>query len=290
MLRIAVACFLMLTASVSYARPVHIPADAARATISVDAAVRPGASLVVVMSDTLGNVWLPVNVSVPDDIPNEIYDAIDIILTSGESIVRTGAPLREGVADIRLEIAVDDTCITSCVKGSAMKKPVTVSRTIGNPAAIDIESNDEAEIKDIRFDCETLASLSRAPFASVDELYSYLDASDDPNEALWAYFDRNTDPLKSSLGGKYLLATVATSTGYDIVYISGAETNASLWEPLTVKGHLIRDSLPGSFTMEWIDADGNLVNYETTATIAGNILSLAFPYWKSQLRFVKRTE
>ena len=242
------------------------------------------------MSDTLGNVWLPVNVSVPDDIPNEIYDAIDIILTSGESIVRTGAPLREGVADIRLEIAVDDTCITSFVKGSAMKKPVTVSRTIGNPAAIDIESNDEAEIKDIRFDCETLASLSRAPFASVDELYSYLDASDDPNEALWAYFDRNTDPLKSSLGGKYLLATVATSTGYDIVYISGAETNASLWEPLTVKGHLIRDSLPGSFTMEWIDADGNLVNYETTATIAGNILSLAFPYWKSQLRFVKRTE
>ncbi|MCM1505428.1 MAG: hypothetical protein NC127_09560 [Muribaculum sp.] len=123
---------------------------------------------------------------------------------------------------------------------------------------------------------------------SADSLVNYLALSADACEGLWRYLDRDNDPRLAVPGGMYRLATVADGDGgYCIVYLGGAESGADYWQPLMVRGHLIKTPFSGNYDLEWLDAAGRPAARESYGTIdaATGIMTLAFPLLNSTLRF-----
>ena len=138
----------------------------------------------------------------------------------------------------------------------------------------------------LRSDIEviTIPAAEYAPFASLEDLKSYLAASHDPYEGFWTYYDRSTDPVRAGVGGHYVVATVAADGGYDIIYISGAETDHAAWQPLRLKGRLSPTSLHATFDLYWLQPSGLPVGNDCGAVIDGDLLTLQFPYWKAVVR------
>lgn len=130
------------------------------------------------------------------------------------------------------------------------------------------------------------AVMSR--FAHPDSLAAYLLASDDPFEGTWIYYDHVTRPERTTVGGRYTLATVADGAGgYDIIYLDGAGDPREAWQPLRIKGRLYPATFTGIFDLEWIQPSGVMLpaEYGCGATFADDLLTLQFPYWQATVRF-----
>lgn len=142
--------------------------------------------------------------------------------------------------------------------------------------------------------CRRLTALGRAPapletssFANLDSLIETIEGSTDKAEGIWEYMDRDIRPGAASLGGQYRLATARNpGGGYDIIYLDGAEANASRWRPMTIKGWLKPTIFTGHYDLRWVDAHGNLLERECNAQLDPNgaILILRFPLQNAQLR------
>ena len=142
--------------------------------------------------------------------------------------------------------------------------------------------------------CQRLTALGQASteikpcgMQSADSLFMAIVSSVDKAEGLWEYMDQDIREGKASLGGQYRLATIKNvDGGYDIVYIDGAKENASAWKPLSVKGRLSPTIFIGNFDMQWIDANGLMLQRECNAQLDPNgaILTLRFPLQNSQIR------
>ena len=90
------------------------------------------------------------------------------------------------------------------------------------------------------------------------------------------------------MGGRYTLAVVRADDGYDLLYINGAQVKKSQWQPCMKKGHLTKTIFSGNYDLIWIDATLEPISEDAYATIEnGVILTLNFPIYKSQVRFVK---
>lgn len=75
---------------------------------------------------------------------------------------------------------------------------------------------------------------------------------------------------------------------YEIIYLGGARTNGSVWQPGMLKGILAPSSFPGLFNLEWIDSEGeHLSNSITAQTGYNSTLTLQFPYHSSVIRLRK---
>lgn len=106
------------------------------------------------------------------------------------------------------------------------------------------------------------------------------------NVAHWVYLDRDNDPAVARPGGAYELAAVPTDAGFDLIYISGAVTNASSWQPGMLKGRLLSTGFQGYYKLEWFDASAGRIAEECYAqTEDGKILKLVFPALRASLRF-----
>jgi len=105
----------------------------------------------------------------------------------------------------------------------------------------------------------------------------------------WRYFDRNTDDSRFELGGKYTIALVPTDSGYDILYISGANRFSSYWSPYMKKGALVRTPFYNQYEIHWFTADKNLYFDECYASVSEDILTLHFPIQQSTVRFYRFT-
>lgn len=131
-------------------------------------------------------------------------------------------------------------------------------------------------------------ALERAKVENPDSLLAAVAASADANEGIWEYLDRDIRAGAATLGGLYRLATVKNTQGkYDVVYLGGAEDNASRWEPLMLKGELSPTIFTGHFDLRWIDSSGTVLERECNAQLDPNgaILTFRFPLQDSQLRF-----
>lgn len=129
-----------------------------------------------------------------------------------------------------------------------------------------------------------------------DSLTAYLKNSDDPLEGYWQYLDRENDPQYARPGGRYLLAVVRSAagneleedTGYDIIYVSGAETYRDRWSPMMLKGRLRPTIFQDHYDLHWIDSSFEPIERDIHANVTdGSILSLSFPLLKTTLRFSK---
>lgn len=123
---------------------------------------------------------------------------------------------------------------------------------------------------------------------TIDALDDYLANSSDPMEGYWKYLDRDMEEKWLRMGGRYTLAVVRADDGYDLLYINGAQVKKSQWQPCMKKGHLTKTIFSGNYDLIWIDATLEPISEDAYATIEnGVILTLNFPIYKSQVRFVK---
>ena len=123
---------------------------------------------------------------------------------------------------------------------------------------------------------------------TIDALDDYLANASDPMEGYWKYLDRDMEEKWLRMGGRYTLAVVRADDGYDLLYINGAQVKKSQWQPCMKKGHLTKTIFSGNYDLIWIDATLEPISEDAYATIEnGVILTLNFPIYKSQVRFVK---
>ena len=119
----------------------------------------------------------------------------------------------------------------------------------------------------------------------------HLSTGTDPNEGIWLYLDRIIDDKQLKLGGRYKLALIATPSGYDIIYISGAEVNASKWITGMIKGRLTKTSFANHYDLIWYDSNFAPFTTDVNATIdAASIITFHFPIHNTQLRFAKQLQ
>lgn len=112
--------------------------------------------------------------------------------------------------------------------------------------------------------------------------------SKNPYEGYWTYLDRDMEDTWLKMGGRYTIALVETSTGYDVIYIDGAQVKKSQWHLGMKKGEMVKTIFTDNFTGSWYDATQEVINEDVFATFeSGVILCFKFPVYKSQLRFSK---
>lgn len=124
---------------------------------------------------------------------------------------------------------------------------------------------------------------------TADNAFSRLQSDYQPEEleraAHWRYLDRENDPTVALPGGAYELAMVPTCNGYDLVYIAGAQTNATHWRPGMIKGSLEATGFQGYYKLKWNDATGRELPDECYAQIDGKVMTLTFPSLQASMRF-----
>lgn len=147
---------------------------------------------------------------------------------------------------------------------------------------------------------------------TVEEIFDHCRASADPLEGVWRYLDRENEPSVARIGGNYIVATVRNDSipsidimgnqtyvrGYDILYISGAQTLSERWQPGMVKGRLRPTIFHGNYDLEWYDARcepvgdpysvvcDNNADFDDAAT-PPNMLTLNFPLLRSRIRLAR---
>lgn len=154
-----------------------------------------------------------------------------------------------------------DSIVAGAVEGAEMQRHSLIIRSIGK--------------------------RTKTPFGNREELMAYLETSTDPMEGIWEYLDRDINPSKARLGGKYTIATVLSPDGYDIVYLDGAENVPGDWTCLDIKGKLTNTAFECHYDLLWLAAPRHVADHEASATIGigGEVLELTFPTLRSRIRF-----
>ncbi len=155
------------------------------------------------------------------------------------------------------------------------------------------KSNTTIEIDDIVIEY-TPSPLQKTSTSWTPELINqYLANADrlDSIEGIWKYLDRDTDDRHAILGGRYEVAILknAPTDSYDIIYLSGAEVNASKWQPGMLKGRLIPTQFDEHYDLVWLDSKFEEHTTDMHASMSQEaILEVNFPTLKSTLRLAKR--
>ena len=122
---------------------------------------------------------------------------------------------------------------------------------------------------------------------TVESLNERFAVTQDPYEGYWEYLDRETDDKHVQLGGRYVVALVASDKGgYDIIYISGARVKRAQWHAGMVKGVMTKTVFTDNFRCVWTDATFDQHSDDVFVTFeSGAIMNVKFPVYKSQVRF-----
>lgn len=126
---------------------------------------------------------------------------------------------------------------------------------------------------------------------TIETLKEHYTNSTDLIEGFWTYLDRDNDVKKAQCGGRYTFAIVKNANGYDLIYISGAETNSNKWKCGTIKGQLRYTIFKNHYDLIWHDSMFETITTDAYADIIDNvILSLQFPIYDTTIRFSKMVE
>lgn len=135
-------------------------------------------------------------------------------------------------------------------------------------------------------DTAFVPSRSRVNFQSAHHLRAHLAASKDTMECMWQYMDGNLPAGLVTAGGQYMLATVRSGNGYNLVYMGGDNASAGLWAPLDIKGRITETDFVGNYDLEWTCSHRTLsLSRECYATTnLRGVLTLCFPQLGATLR------
>lgn len=215
------------------------------------------------------------------------YNGNDKIISSRQ--IDKGINLYDGFNSLEvtirkneLVISVGDDELTEVIHTAYEHSisPVKVGCLVGAGAKVKIER----EV--IAFTADT--TIMQDTDWTLDKLQRHFEQSTDPVEGLWQYQDRDMEDRWLRLGGRYTLAVIATDNGYDIIYISGADTRSDLWHTGMLKGHMTRTIFNNHYDLMWVDATLRPITQDAYAGIEnGVLLTLKFPVYKSQFRLAK---
>lgn len=173
--------------------------------------------------------------------------------------------------------------------GGKSAKPLLSAPIEKLPDAVSLWSRGELDVASLASETSWPPQSLLASSWTLDRLKERFAESTDPLEGFWQYLDRENDPQYARPGGRYTLALVrndGTET-YDIIYVKGAETFASKWEPMMRKGRLLATVFENHYDLEWIDATFEPLRRDIHASVGsgGAVLSLSFPLLKTVMRF-----
>lgn len=151
-----------------------------------------------------------------------------------------------------------------------------------------IKSNVDIKIQSMVLDCEYDHKTLLSTEWTNDSLKSYFQNNSDAHIGYWTYLDRDNNPQKARCGGRYVLAVVKSDAGYDLIYVSGAETNSSLWTIGMLKGQLKPTIFKEHYDLIWYDSMFEVIETEAYVHFHDNaIMSLQFPLYETTIRFSK---
>lgn len=224
----------------------------------------------------------------------------DVYFTPAMLTVETGGTVNEYRVDAdvsndgynSIKIDYDGVTATLIIGDEAARE---VAQVPFGPGDIAVRVEDEGRCR--RMQLSRLTPVAEADIlgGSLIEMLQRVSASDDRNEGVWEYFGAESDVSKVSVGGRYVLATVDDGDGgYDIVYLTGADTNSGIWSPMALKGHIRPTIFTGDYDLVWTDATGNRVRGDTYARLSddGSLLTVGFPSQGATLKFrrVRKSE
>lgn len=131
---------------------------------------------------------------------------------------------------------------------------------------------------------------AKSPWLGGSLVDEYLADSEDPMEGYWLIYDRSLEESLVRLGGDYRLAMVRSDDGYDLLYMSGAVTNAGSWTPGMVKCRLRPSGADGIWRVEWTDSMFVPISNEVQAQVEGDsgLIKIQFPYHRSSMRLIRQ--
>ena len=133
-----------------------------------------------------------------------------------------------------------------------------------------------------------VAKRQSTEYEDIEKLKTRLENPQDSIEGYWTLFDRTLEETLLQMGGDYRLAIIKEGDKYLILYLSGAKTNASAWKPGMIKGRLIPDPFPETYSVVWYDSEGNPLSKDIKAQLGeGSTLLIQFPYQSSVVRLRK---
>lgn len=112
----------------------------------------------------------------------------------------------------------------------------------------------------------------------------------DPMEGIWMVYDRQLEESRLRMGGDYRLAALADGKGsYDLVYMEGARTLASDWDPGMLKARLEATPLKNVWNVTWYDAARKPLARDVRAQYdpSTGLMTISFPYSSSVLRLIQ---
>ncbi len=291
------------------------PSDCESATIEVRAALKNNSEGVGLSSCYWGIVWNYVDASTYNYAVircgnSDFGDFLDeryAVVTIGQSV--------DGIDSVYIEKHFNKGIDTSkgynslLVETDEEKTRVFVGDKIYNYVAsvvsgyvngkFGIITNGQLDVQSFAVDAKQnkislLSTIWSETENAVNELKNHFENTTDSIEGFWSYLDRDNDPKRVRIGGKYRVALVKNNSlpeTYDILYISGAETNANNWRSCMLKGRLSATIFKEHYDLIWYDAMLDNVDTESHADIIDNaILNLKFPLYDSSVRFFKESK
>lgn len=190
-----------------------------------------------------------------------------------------------------LSVEIDNAAMTIGVSGGSRQPKHLCDLSLAEPFhAFSVRVGVEGKAKISLLSAETSGEEAPRPMAdwSMETLKSHLVGSTDPLEGFYRWLDRTNDPDYALPGGRYSVAVVRAGEGYDLIYLDGAQTNASRWRPFMLKGRLMPTIFAGHYDLEWVDPMFETITEDVFADFDGSaILTLSFPLYKTVFRFAK---
>lgn len=206
---------------------------------------------------------------------------------SGQYVATKGVDPAAGLNHFRIICSPDDGVQFLC--GNRTLSPVfSISDIAGfKPSKLFLTLSPGASVEVKNLSLMPVASPGAIkPSLSLEEIEKRLRVSADLTEGRWAILDRTMNESLLKSGGEYKLAIIRRpDANYEIIYLEGATTNASKWQPGMLKGKLKQTNIPTIYDLEWIDPFGEVLSYQLKAQREdSDIITLQFPYLESSLR------
>lgn len=229
-----------------------------------------------------------------EEIPDPISSSAAILIkaNSNEGSISQSATLTDGIdcfSGVNIWKATADGRQIHISAGNHGLKPVmTIPCESFRLSGFGFSASPAAHIRisDISLSDESTQALHPHPeWKHSERIREHLDESNDPLEGYWTIYDRSLEETLLTLGGDYRLAIIKEGDRYLIIYLSGARTNAGVWQPGMIKGILTPDPFPATYSVTWFDAEGKPLYKDIKAqTGEGETLLIQFPYQSSALR------
>ena len=229
-----------------------------------------------------------------DIVDERIMTATVIDVKNGEEFTIKKAtvekPINTGNGYNVMGVKVKDGKIAVLAGQSQLKEVMTIEATVKNGSQVGCYISPGAKVNVERSVLEIVEKQDTAIATqwNKETLDRHFASSKDPFEGYWTYLDREMEDKWLRLGGRYTIAVVKNTDGYDLIYIDGAQVKRSNWKQGLLKGRLEKTIFTDYYNAKWIDATFRAFTQDVYATFeSGVILNIKFPIYNSQVRFSK---